>query len=137
MKLIEKPKKIYEPEVGDYIIIKEFIPANTVSHAGTDTIGGDIILLDVIAKVISVEELFDAFTHKNIPGITVEYKTRACNGDYMTVRRKLSITNDGNMHNGVCTYYYPFDDERPAITEFGFENTRTLDEKLNEIENNN
>lgn len=122
MKVVEKPKKIYEPEVGDYIEIKEYINPGCVMEYN-DTIGREIILLDVTAKVVDVTELVEPFTMKRFPMPIVEYTTKSPSGDPINVRRKLNRKNDGNSHNKVATLYYSMcNDGKPEIIEeFGYE----------------
>lgn len=122
MKVVEKPKKIYEPEVGDYIQIKEYINPGCVTEYN-DNIGREVILLDVIAKVVDVTELVEAFTMKRFPMPTVEYSTKSVNGDPIKVLRKLNRKNDGSQHNKVTTIYYSmWDNRKPEIIEeFGYE----------------
>ena len=122
MKVVEKPKKIYEPEVGDYIEIKEYInPCCLMGY--NDTIGREVMLLDVTAKVVDVTELVEPFTMKRFPMPTVEYSTKSVNGDPIKVLRKLNRKNDGSQHNKVTTVYYSMgDSEKPEIIEeFGYE----------------
>jgi len=122
MKVVEKPKKIYEPEVGDYIEIKEYInPGCVMEH--NDTIGREAMLLDVTAKVVDVTELVEPFTMKRFPMPTVEYCTKSVNGDPIKVLRKLNRKNDGNQHNNVTTIYYSMcNSGKPEIIEeFGYE----------------
>lgn len=122
MKVVEKPKKIYEPEVGDYIEIKEYInPVCVMEH--NDTIGREVMLLDVTAKVVDVTELVEPFTMKRFPMPIVEYTTKSPNGDPINVRRKLNRKNDGSQHNNVTTIYYSMcNSGKPEIIEeFGYE----------------
>lgn len=124
MKVVEKPKKIYEPEVGDYIEIKEYInPGCVMEHY--DTIGREVILLDVTAKVVDVTELVEPFTMKRFPMPTVEYSTKSVNGDPIKVLRRLNRKNDGSQHNNITTIYYSMNDSdsgKPEIIEeFGYE----------------
>lgn len=129
MKVVERPKKIYEPEVGDYIEIKEYINPGCVTEHN-DNIGREVILLDVITKVVDVTELVEAFTMKRFPMPTVEYNTKSVNGDPIKVLRKLNRKNDGNQHNNVTTIYYSMcNSGKPEIIEeFGYEDdTPTLE----------
>ena len=128
MKVVEKPKKIYEPEVGDYIEIKEYIHPGYVTEYN-DTVGRGVILLDVNAKVVDVTELVEPFTMKRFPMPTVEYSTKSVNGDPIKVVRKLNRKNDSNSHNKVVTSYYSIGNNgKPEIIEeFGYEDdTPTL-----------
>lgn len=128
MKVVEKPKKIYEPEVGDYIEIKEYIHPGYVTEYN-DTVGRAVILLDVSAKVVDVTELVEPFTMKRFPMPTVEYSTKSVNGDPIKVVRKLNRKNDSNSHNKVVTSYYSIGNNgKPEIIEeFGYEDdTPTL-----------
>lgn len=122
MKVVEKPKKIYEPEVGDYIEIKEYIHPGYVTEYN-DTVGREVILLDVTAKVVDVTELVEPFTMKRFPMPTVEYSTKSVNGDPIKVLRKLNRKNDSNSHNKVVTSYYSLGNNgKPEIIEeFGYE----------------
>ena len=122
MKVVEKPKKIYEPEVGDYIEIKEYIHPGYVTEYN-DTVGRGVILLDVSAKVVDVTELVEPFTMKRFPMPTVEYSTKSVNGDPIKVVRKLNRKNDSNSHNKVVTSYYSIGNNgKPEIIEeFGYE----------------
>ena len=122
MKITEKTKKVYEPEVGDYIEIKEYINSFGLEFTG-DTVGREVILLDVTAKVVDVLELADPFTMKRFPMPIVEYTTKSSNGDPIKVRRKLNRKNDGNPRNNVVTIYYSMcDSGKPEIIEeFGYE----------------
>lgn len=122
MKVVEKTKKVYEPEVGDYIEIKEYINPGCVTEYN-DTIGREVILLDVTAKVVDVTEVVEPFTMKRFPMPTVEYTTKSSNGDPIKVRRKLNRKNDGSQHNKVTTVYYSMSDSRTPeiIEEFGYE----------------
>jgi len=122
MKVVEKLKKIYEPEVGDYIEIKEYInPGCVMEH--NDTIGREVMLLDVTAKVVDVTELVEPFTMKRFPMPTVEYRTKSVNGDPIKVLRQLNRKNDGSQHNNVTTIYYSMcNSGKPEIIEeFGYE----------------
>lgn len=128
MKVVEKPKKFYEPEVGDYIEIKEYIHPGYVTEY-KDTVGREVILLDVTAKVVDVTELVEPFTMKRFPMPTVEYSTKSVNGDPIKVVRKLNRKNDSNSHNKVVTSYYSIGNNgKPEIIEeFGYEDdTPTL-----------
>lgn len=122
MKITEKNKKVYEPEIGDYIEIKEYINPGCVTEYN-DTIGRELILLDVTAKVVDVTELVEPFTMKRFPMPIVEYTTKSSNGDPINVRRKLNRKNDGNSRNKVVTLYYSMcDSGKPEIIEeFGYE----------------
>lgn len=121
MKITEKTKKVYEPEVGDYIEIKEYINSFGLEFTG-DTVGREVILLDVTAKVVDVLELADPFTMKRFPMPIVEYTTKSPNGDPINVRRKLNRKNDGNPHNKVVTLYYSMcSNKTEIIEEFGYE----------------
>lgn len=121
MKVVEKPKKIYEPEVGDYIEIKEYINSGWAMEYN-DTIRREVILLDVTAKVVDVTELVEPFTMKRFPMPIVEYTTKSPNGDPINVRRKLNRKNDGNSRNKVSTLYYSMcSGKTEIIEEFGYE----------------
>ena len=134
MKVVEKPKKIYEPEVGDYIEIKEYInPCCLMGY--NDTIGREVMLLDVTAKVVDVTELVEPFTMKRFPMPTVEYSTKSVNGDPIKVLRKLNRKNDGSQHNKVTTVYYSMgDSEKPEIIEeFGYEDDTPTFREFSEL----
>lgn len=134
MKIVEKPKKIYEPEVGDYIEIKEYINPGCVMEYN-DTIGKEVILLDVTAKVVDVTELVEPFTMKRYPMPTVEYTTKSVNGDPIKVLRKLNRKNDGSQHNNVTTVYYSMSDSaKPEIIEeFGYEDDTPIFRAFSEL----
>ena len=132
MKVVEKPKKIYEPEVGDYIEIKEYINPG-MEH--NDTIGREAMLLDVTAKVVYVTELVEPFTMKRFPMPTVEYSTKSVNGDPIKVLRKLNRKNDGNQHNNVTTIYYSMcnSGKTEIIEEFGYEDDTPTFREFSEL----